>query len=137
MIEARSGNDLMVRLIDGEKLAVSLVALKVNSGVILNGIGMLRKLEMGYWNGAEYDVKRISEPVELLSLQGNFACKGEERVLHCHATVAKRDGTAIGGHVLKATVHNTAEIFVRELPGVRLERRLEESGLAGLYPRAS
>lgn len=137
MIEARSGNDLMVRLIDGEKLVASLVALKVDSGVILNGIGMLRKLEMGYWNGAEYDVKRISEPVELLSLQGNFACKGEERVLHCHATVAKRDGTAIGGHVLKATVHNTVEIFVRELPGVRLERRLEESGLAGLYPRAS
>ena len=134
MIEARSGNDLVVRLVDGEKLAASLVALKVDSGVILNGIGMLRNLEMGYWNGAEYDVKRISEPVELLSLQGNFACKGKERMLHCHATVAKRDGTAIGGHVLKATVHNTAEILVRELPGIRLERRLEESGLAGLYP---
>jgi len=137
MIEARSENDLVVRLVDGEKLGASLVALKVDSGVILNGIGMLRKLEMGYWNGAEYDVTRISEPVELLSLQGNFACKGEERMLHCHATVAKRDGTAIGGHVLEATVHNTAEILVRELPGVRLERRLEESGLAGLYPRAS
>lgn len=137
MIAARSENDLIVRLIDGEKLAASLVALKVDSGVILNGIGMLRNLEMGYWNGTEYDVKRISEPVELLSLQGNFACKGEERMLHCHATVAKRDGTAIGGHVLEATVHNTAEILVRELPGIRLERRLEESGLAGLYPRAS
>jgi len=137
MIEARSGNDLMVRLIDGENLAASLVALKVDSGVILNGIGMLRNLEMGYWNGREYDVKRISEPVELLSLQGNFARRGEERMLHCHATVAKRDGTAIGGHVLKATVHNTAEIFVRELLGVRFERRLEESGLPGLYPRAN
>ena len=135
MIQARSKNELVVRLADGEELTTCLAALKIDSGVILNGVGMLRTLELGYWNGSDYDVQQIDEPVELLSLQGNFACKGEERVLHCHATVAKRDGTAIGGHVINATVHNTAEIFVRELLEIKLERRLEESGLAGLYPR--
>jgi len=135
MIETRSGNDLMVRLVDGEKLLASLAALKVNSGVILNGVGMLRALELGYWNGSDYERQHIDEPVELLSLQGNFARKGEERILHCHATVARRDNTVLGGHVINATVHNTAEVFVHELHGIELERRLEESGLAGLYPR--
>jgi hypothetical protein len=37
----------MVRLMGGEDLAASLVALEVDSGVILNGVGMLRKLKIG------------------------------------------------------------------------------------------
>ena len=135
MIETRSGNDLMVRLVDGETLTASLEALNVDSGVILNGVGMLRALELGYWNGSDYERQHIDEPVELLSLQGNFARKGQTRMLHCHATVATRDKTALGGHVINATVHNTAEIFIHELREITLERRLEDSGLAGLYPR--
>jgi predicted DNA-binding protein with PD1-like motif len=134
MIQARSENELLVRLVDGEELTTCLAALKVDSGVILNGVGMLRKLELAFWSGSGYETTPIDEPVELLSLQGNFACKNEERMTHCHATVARRDGAAFGGHVIKATVHNTTEIFIRELSKIKLERRPEESGLAGLYP---
>ena len=137
MIQVRSGNDLMVRLVDGEELAACLAALEVGSGVIVNGVGMLRGLELAYWNGSTYEITRIEDPVELLSLQGNFARKNEERMVHCHATVARRDGTALGGHLRKATVHNTTEIFVHELTGIVLYRRLEESGLAGLYPQTT
>jgi len=136
MIEARSGDGLMVRLKDGEELTASLASLKVDSGVILNGVGMLRALELGFFTGSGYDIERIDEPVELLSLQGNFARKDEKGVVHCHAAVARRGGVALGGHVMRATVHNTAEIYIYRLSGIRLERRPEESGLAGLYPRA-
>ena len=135
MIKAESGQDFMVRLMDGEELISSLHELSLDSAVLLNGVGMLRDLEIGYWNGSSYEVQRIAEPVELLSLQGNFARKGDERIVHCHATIAKHSAAAFGGHVLKATVHNTAEIYVRKLPGITLERKLEETGLAGLYPR--
>jgi predicted DNA-binding protein with PD1-like motif len=96
---------------------------------------MLRDLEIGYWNGSSYDVQQIADPVELLSLQGNFARKDEERIVHCHATIAKHGAAAFGGHVLKATVNNTAEIYIRVLTKIVLERKMEETGLAGLYPR--
>lgn len=137
MIKAEHDNELMVRLKDGEELVSSLAALAVDSGVLLNGVGMLRELELGYWNGSDYEVARIDEPVELLSLQGNFIRKDGEFIVHCHATVARRGGVALGGHVLKAAVHNTAEVFIYRLSEIILERKMEETGLAGLYPRAS
>ncbi len=135
MIKAEHEQELMVRLKDGEELISSLKELSLNSGVLLNGVGMLRDLELGYWNGLSYEVKRIAEPVELLSLQGNFARKDEERIVHCHAAVAQHGGATLGGHVIKATVHNTAEIFIHKLAGITLERKMEETGLPGLYPR--
>ena len=135
MIKAESGQDLAVRLMDGEELIGSLQTLSLDSAVLLNGVGMLRDIEIGYWNGSSYDVQRITEPVELLSLQGNFARKGDKQIVHCHATVAKHGAASFGGHVLRATVHNTAEIYVRTLIGITLERKMEETGLAGLYPR--
>jgi len=103
--------------------------------VLVNAVGMLRDLELGYWNGSSYEVQRISEPVELLSLQGNFALKQDEHMIHCHATIAKYGAASFGGHVIRATVNNTAEIYIRKLSGISLERKMEETGLAGLYPR--
>jgi predicted DNA-binding protein with PD1-like motif len=136
VIQGRSGEDLVCRLEDGEDLLASLLALDISAGVILNGVGMVRNLELGYWDGTQYLTERVAEPVELLSLQGNLALFGNERVIHCHAAVARRGGEALGGHLLRATVHNTTEAFVRLLPGIALERREEKSGLRGLYPRS-
>ena len=137
MIKANHEQQLAIRLEDGEELIPSLLALGIDSGIILNGVGMLRELELGYWNGKSYDIKRIDEPVELLSLQGNFARKGEKRVLHCHTTVSKQGGAALGGHVIGAIVNNTAEIFIHKLSGITLRRKMETTGLAGLYPQKS
>jgi len=135
VIQARCAEDLVCRLQDGEDLLPSLLSLEVDSGVIVNGVGMLRDLEFGYWDGSGYLVEHVSEPVELLSLQGNIALFGKERTIHCHAAVARRGGEALGGHVLRATVHNTTETLVRLLPGIHLDRREEKTGLRGLYPR--
>lgn len=135
MIRVQEGNDLFVRLIDGEDLVRSLSGLAVDSGVLLAGIGMVRKARFGFWNGTAYEEHRVEDPAELLSMQGNFATSADGRVLHCHAVVAARDGTVLGGHLLEATVHNTAEVSIRVLAQIRLERRPESTGLLGLYPR--
>ena len=134
MFQAREGSDLVVRLVDGEHLLACLGELTIDSGLILAGIGMLRNLRMGYWNGTSYEEHHVEEPVELLSLQGNFATAAEGRVVHAHVSVAKRDGAVCGGHVLGATVTNTAEIAIRILSGIRLERRPQPTGGMGLYP---
>jgi predicted DNA-binding protein with PD1-like motif len=136
MIEGRSGADWVIRLVDGERLAASLASLELDSGVILGGIGMVRDARLGYWNGTSYEEHRIAEAAELLSMQGNVAVSPEGRIVHCHLTLALRDGTVRGGHLIEATVTNTAEISLRVLRGVRLSRRIEKNGLLGLYPGA-
>ena len=136
MIEARGREDIVVRMTDGEDLLSGLSGLDVGSALILGGVGMVRELRLGYWNGKEYEEHRVDEPAELLTMQGNIAMHGSKRIVHCHVTVARRDGTVTGGHLLAAKVANTAEIGLRLPPGITLERREEESGLVGLYPRA-
>ncbi len=135
MIKAKSGNFLVVRFEDGEKFPEALLGLGIKAGAILSGVGMLRNLEMAYWNGKEYVRERVDEPVELLSLQGNFGEREGKGVIHAHTVVAKEGGSALGGHLMKATVHNTAEVVIVELPGIVMERRPEPSGLVGLYPK--
>jgi predicted DNA-binding protein with PD1-like motif len=135
VLKAMGATDGFVRLADGESLVDELLKLPLSSAVILCGIGMVRDLELGYWNGEAYVPTRISEPVELLSLQGSIARHGAGRALHAHICVAGEDGVARGGHLMSATVHNTAEIALRTQPGIVLERVEEETGVLGLHPR--
>ena len=132
MIKAESGNDLIVRLEDGEDLLASLTELGIGSGLVW-GIGMLRGARLGYWNGSEYEEHRIEEPTELLSLQCNLSRKEGKPFPHCHAVLSRRDGTVVGGHLLAATVHNVNELYIKRLSEITLERRRELSGLFGLH----
>jgi hypothetical protein len=136
VFQATNGRESVLRLVDGEDLILSLRAVPLDSAVIACGIGMVRDLRLGYWNGISYEEIRIDEPAELVSLQGTIAASADERVVHCHVAVAARDGVVRGGHLLGATVTNTAEITLLRVPGIRLQRLPEESGLLALFPSA-
>jgi predicted DNA-binding protein with PD1-like motif len=135
MIEARGEREIVVRMVDGEDLVAGLLSVAVEGAVILGGIGMVRDARLAYWNGSEYEEHAVSEPTELLAMQGNIAVLEGERIAHCHVTVARRDGSVTGGHLVSATVANTTEIVLGLPSGIVLERRLDANGLAGLYPR--
>jgi len=135
MIEARGQREIAVRMVDGEDLVAGLLSISVDTAAILGGIGMVRDARLAYWNGSAYEEHAVPEPVELVSMQGNIALRDGERVVHCHVTVARRDGSVAGGHLVAATVANTVEIVLGKLDGIILERRIEPNGLAGLYPR--
>jgi len=135
MIEAKDKAQHVVRLADGEDLMAGLHGLELDSGVILSGIGMVRDAELGYWNGETYEIHRIPEACELLTMQGNVGLlENGDTVVHAHLTLARRDGTVAGGHLIRATVANTVEAFLLELPGIALHRKPEASGLVGLFP---
>jgi len=135
MIEARGERQIVLRMIDGEDLLGSLLSVAAESAVIVGGVGMVRDARLGYWNGTEYEEHAVAEPAELLAMQGNLARLDGEPVVHCHLTIARRDGTVTGGHLIAATVANTAEVVLALPDGIVLERRQESTGLAGLYPR--
>ncbi len=136
MLEATNGRETVIRLRDGDDLVESLRSLPIPAAVVAAGIGMVRDLRLGYWNGRTYEETRIDEPAELLSMQGTMAASAGGPTLHCHVSAALHDGTVRGGHLLGATVANTAEIALLLVPGIRLERRPEGTGPSVLFPSA-
>ncbi|MCK5827942.1 DUF296 domain-containing protein [Candidatus Bipolaricaulota bacterium] len=136
MIEARNAGEWVVRLQDGEALADGLRGLESNSALIVSGIGMVRDIKLGYWNGSEYEAHAYLEPAELLSLQGNLTVDAEgQRIVHVHISISTQDGSVRGGHLIAATVHNTLEMGLLPLASIALDRRPESNGLMGLFPR--
>lgn len=101
-----------------------------------SAIGAFERLTLGYfdWQKKDYLKIPVDEQVEVLSLLGDIARKGDEPQVHAHVVVGKRDGSAHGGHLLAATVRPTLEVVLVESPA-HLARRFDpQSGLALIDP---
>ena len=87
------------------------------------------------WERKRYEPSvTLDEQVELLSLIGDVALKEGEPVVHAHAVVGRKDGTAHGGHLLKAHIRPTCEVVLTESPA-HLQKFIDpESGLALIKP---
>jgi hypothetical protein len=95
-------------------------------------IGAFSKVELGYfdWQRKEYRPIPIDEQVEVVSLLGDIALSDGRPSLHPHVTVAKSDGSAWGGHLLKGYVRPTLEIMLTESPALLVRTPDPETGLA-------
>lgn len=139
MESAEEDGIVIVKLQQDEDLLSSLEMVcerhRINSGIILSGIGMLKGAEIGYFNGREYIKKRFPEPLELVSLIGSIAY-GKERTIHLHCALADEEHKLIGGHLFKGTVNVINEITILKLNKMTLRRELNESrGLMELVIR--
>ncbi len=95
-------------------------------------IGAFSDAGIGYFDlqKKDYLKNQVNEQVEVVSLIGDIALdKGEPKV-HAHVVVGKRNGSAMGGHLLEAHVRPTLELVLQD-SGEQLKRKLDpESGLA-------
>ena len=98
----------------------------------LTAIGAFSGATLGYFDiqRKEYERIPVREQVEVLSLVGDIALKGEEPQLHAHVVVGRRDGTAMGGHLLEGYVRPTLEVVLIESPEHLRKRTDPETGLA-------
>lgn len=77
------------------------------SAASFKAVGALSSVRLGWfsWESKQYKPSvTLDEQVVLLSLIGDVAQKNGEPVVHAHAVVGKKDGTAHGGHLLKAYI---------------------------------
>jgi predicted DNA-binding protein with PD1-like motif len=97
-----------------------------------SAIGALQSVTLGYFDRERKEYLKIplEEQVEVLSLLGDVALKGEEPKIHAHVVVGKRDGSAHGGHVIEAKVWPTLEVILTDSPRYLRRKYDEESGLA-------
>jgi hypothetical protein len=89
-------------------------------------IGAFSEIVLGFFDRErkDYDEIPLREQVEVLALTGNFTEQDGSPRLHAHVVVGKRDGSAHGGHLLRATVFPTLEVVVTEV-AAELRRTLD------------
>ncbi len=102
------------------------------AGSHFTAIGACRSVTLGYfeWETKQYRPIPVDEQVEILSLVGDVSLAPDGAPgVHAHVVVGKADGTAHGGHLLRATVRPTLEVILSETP-THLQRRLDpEAGI--------
>jgi predicted DNA-binding protein with PD1-like motif len=118
--------DFLLVLDGGDDVMASLIAFAQQNGITgasLHGIGAFARATVAYWNKEtkEYEEIAVGEQVEVLSIAGSLATAGDEIKVHAHVALGRRDGSTIGGHLLRATVFPTLEVFITDT-GARLTR---------------
>ncbi len=131
-------NLILARLFPGEDIHQELKEIcnkhRVETAVVLSGIGQLKQFQLGYFKEkGNYVPQEFAKPHELLSLSGNISNQKGEYKLHLHAVLGDEDKGVIGGHLIKGEVEVTNEIVLLKT-AVSITRRLEETtGLEGMF----
>jgi predicted DNA-binding protein with PD1-like motif len=83
----------------------------------VTAVGGFRGGELGYFDGnaREYAHIPVEEQVEVLSLLGDVAEQDGQPQPHLHAVLGRRDGSTVGGHLLRGEVWPTLEVIVTEV----------------------
>lgn len=138
MQNKQKGNLIFIRLFPDEdifkKLEEACKKYKVDTAVIISGIGQLKDFKLGYFKEkGNYTQEHFKTPHELLSLEGNIARRDEEYIFHLHAALSNEKKEVIGGHLVEGLVEVTNEIVLLKTE-LRFERKIEDStGLEGMF----
>ena len=99
----------------------------------ISAIGALRGAVLGYfdWETKSYERIPVQEQVEVVAMLGDIGVdeKGEP-ALHVHLVLGRRDGSAMGGHLLEGHVRPTLEVVITESPAHLRRRKDEATGLS-------
>ncbi len=101
-------------------------------GARVTAVGGFAAADLGYFEREKRDYRTIQvrEQVEVLSVLGDIAEHEGKAALHVHAVLGRRDGSTVGGHLLRGEVWPTLEVIISEV-GANLAKRIDpETGLA-------
>lgn len=130
----KANDTYAVRLDPGEDIVESVIKLARDESIAfaeISAIGAANDVTFGLYdlNEKKYHSITLSEPLELVSLNGNLSHKDGEPYLHLHAAFANEEGAVFGGHLNRAIISATCEMFIRTLPAEMSRRISEETGL--------
>ena len=100
-------------------------------GVSLSAIGAFQQATIAYWNREtkEYENIEVAEQVEVLALSGSIARSSDDVKIHAHAVLGRRYGSTIGGHLMRAVVFPTLEVFVVDYATKLTRQKDDKTGL--------
>lgn len=134
-LEDRAGGQRYALIFDkGDEMMRLLTAFAKEKGLSagqFTAIGAFSRAVLGYFDREKKDYRKIpvDSQVEVVSLLGDIALKGEEAVVHAHAVLGEPDGSARVGHLLEGHVWPTLELILEESPRDLRKRYDPETGL--------
>ncbi len=100
---------------------------------VFNAIGAVTNVKLGYYNQGEkkyVEAINLNKKLEISSCMGNISLKDSEVFVHAHITLSDHEGHCYGGHLMSGTIIFAAEYYIKELIGIKLERKPDpETGL--------
>lgn len=80
----------------------------------LSAIGAANEIVVCFYNGREkhYEEHLIKERLEIVSLLGTIAWKGEIPTVHAHGSFSKSNLHAVAGHIARCVIAQTCEAAV-------------------------
>lgn len=134
------GRRILVVVCDpGEDPVATITQAAVDRGIRaaqVTAVGGMRSAQLGYFDRDKLDYLKIpvDEQVEVLSLIGDIAERDGNQELHVHAVLGRRDGSAMGGHLMSGQVWPTLEAIITEVAPTLAKRFDPQTGLALLSP---
>lgn len=125
------GNKIVVRIDRGEEIIdkIKEVATKENVRLAeITAIGAAREFTVGAFdfNEKKYASHSFSGCYEIVSLLGSVNTLGGEFYCHLHMCAAGADGVAVGGHLNRAVIGATCELFMTVIDG-EVDRKFDET----------
>ncbi|AHG05003.1 DNA-binding protein [Halobacterium sp. DL1] len=128
--EVSGGREFVARLDHGADWREELESLAVEEGIDaawFSGMGAVQDAELWYYDQDDFEYKaaRYEEPLEVAACVGNISELDDAPFAHTHATLSRRSGQALAGHLDRATVF-AGEVYVREFD-TELVREYDEA----------
>ena len=122
-MDYRRFSDTIVARIDrGEEIIEQLGEIARREDIRLaevSALGAVGDVTVGVFHTAEkqYHANHFTGDYEIVSLTGSITRKDGAFYPHLHMSVGGTDGSVVGGHLNRAVVSATREMFIRQLSG--------------------
>ena len=124
----------VVRIDRGEEIVEKVKELALKEGIRLanvNALGAVDDFTVGVYNVDEkqYHANHFEGPFEIVSLTGSINTMNGEFYSHLHMSCGDGTGAVFGGHLNRAVISATCEMFIRVIDGEVDRFHDEETGL--------
>lgn len=123
-------NVIVARIDKGEEILAEIknIALKENIKLAnINALGAVGDVVVGVFKTVEkkYYSNSFKGDFEIVSLTGSINTMNNEFYSHLHMSIGNEDGQVFGGHLSKAIVSATCEMFIYVIDG-EVDRYFDE-----------
>ena len=130
----RFKDDIIVRIDKGEEIIEKMLEVCKKENVKLanvNALGATNNFEVGLFHTdkKEYEAHVHTGDFEIVSFTGSITQKEGNLYHHIHMSAADGNNNVVGGHLNKATVSATCEMFIHVIDGVVNRKFSDEIGL--------
>lgn len=126
----RFGKDIVVRIDKGEEILEKIKEVAIRENIKLakvTALGATNEFTVGVFKTEEkkYYSNSFQGDFEIVSLTGSINTMNDEFYTHIHMSAGDEKGNVFGGHLNKAIVSATCEMFIHVIEG-KVDRELSK-----------